>query len=150
MQKNLETVEKAENEGAQNAHDYGLRDEDLRDCSEDVSAEQETVEEDDHQAFQKRAESRKTSDKGRLFRIDLSRNNHGKVKDKDIEKRVEAENRTGQTIQKKPEYEREDASPERIEMESGIDYDNQGDLNTDPSQRKKVQDRDLDNHHKQQ
>jgi ubiquitin len=149
MQKYLETVEKVENEGAQNTDDDGLRDEDLRDRSEDVGTEEEAVEQDDHQSFQKRAESCKTGDKGRLFRIDLPRDNHGKVKDKDIEKRIEAENRTGQAIQKKPEYEREDASPERIEMESEIDYGNQGDLDADRAQRKKVQDRDLDNHQKQ-
>jgi hypothetical protein len=55
MQKNLETLEQAEDEGAQNAHHDGLRDENLQDRIEDVGAEDEPVEENDHQTFQKPA-----------------------------------------------------------------------------------------------
>src|SRR5665647_54394 len=100
MQENLETLKKAEKKGAQESQHHGLRDEDLRDRIEDIGAEEEAVEQDDRQSFQKRAESREGSDKYRFFRIDLSRDDHGEIKDDNIEKSIEAENRTGQTIQK--------------------------------------------------
>jgi hypothetical protein len=150
MQKNLETLKKAEKKGAQESQHDGLRDEDLRDCIEDIGAEEEAIEQDNRQPFQKCAESREGSDKDGFFRIDLSRDDHGEIKDGDIQKSIEAENRTGQTIQKKTEHKRKEASPERVEMESGIDYNNQGDFHADPSQSKDIQDRDLDDHQQKQ
>jgi hypothetical protein len=143
MQKNLETLTKAEKKRTQESQHDGLRDEDLRDRIEDVGAKEEAIEQDDRQSLQKRAESCEESDKCRFFRVNLPGDDHGEIEDDDIEKSIEAENRTGQTIQKETEHKRKEASPKRVEMESGIDHNKQGDFHADPSQGKDIQDRDL-------
>src|SRR5512140_360439 len=63
IQKNLKTVEKAEHQGAEEPQQGGLWDKDLGDRGEDVSAEEETIEENDHQAFQHRADAGEGCDK---------------------------------------------------------------------------------------
>jgi hypothetical protein len=150
MEKNLETLEQDEAEGTQAPHHDGLWDEDLRDRIEDVGAEDKTVKENDHKAFQKRAECRKGCGQGRFPGVDLSSNNVGEKKNEDIQKHVEPENRAGQAIQKKTEQKGKDSPAERVEMESEIDDDDEGDLYPDPAEGKQLQDRNLDDHEKKQ
>src|SRR5450756_1555953 len=136
MQKNLETLEQDEEEGTQAPHDDGLRDEDLRDRIEDVGAEDKTVKENDHQAFQNRAECRKGCDHGRFPGVDLSSHVVGDKKNEDIQKHVEPENRAGQAIQKETEQKGKEPPAEGVEMESEIDDDDEGDLYPDPTEGK--------------
>ncbi|MBM4388933.1 MAG: hypothetical protein FJ088_14430, partial [Deltaproteobacteria bacterium] len=101
-----------EHKGAQKSQQDRFGDEDLREGIEDVGMQQELVEKNDDQPFQKRAESGEERDENGFFRIDLSRDKRREVEYKDIKKNVETENRAGQAIQKEAKQEGDQASPE--------------------------------------
>ena len=150
MQKNLETFEQDKEEGAYAPQHNGLRDENPRDRIKDVGAEDITVKENDHNAFKKRAECRKGCDQGRSPGIDLSTYDIGEIKNENIQKHVEPENRAGQTIQEETEQKGQDASMKGVEMEPEVDNDDKGDLYPDPAKGKEFQNRELDDHEKKQ